>query len=354
MTCYFPLNALCRKDGAPFRKMTICGNFLHKNSAADGSDHIKVQVFPRQGKFEKINSINVWTPYDSIERMQEQRDIFRFSYSSDPYLSITFETFLVPCSKCSGCHARRAREWMIRSHHELRYHERSMFLNLTYDDANLPPDRNLVMAHLQCFFKRYRILLSRSSGEKIRYLACGEYGDLKGRPHYHALIFGHAFTDLTRFLKTNSSLPVYTSSKMASLWPYGRVIIGSGTTASAAYIARYVMKKSSIKDYTAMNRVPEFITMSRRPGIGSKYFDEFKDDCYPSDEVVIDGKRMPVPKFYDRCLEKADPELFAQIKQKRKDAVLSAPEVTFRSLSDSHEIFLARNTKISRCLDEAS
>ena len=76
----------------------------------------------------------------------------------------------------------------MRIMNEVRMHDVSCFVTLTYNDENLPKDNTLVKEDLQKFWKdlRYRIF-----PEKIRYFASGEYGDETQRPHYHAVIFNY-------------------------------------------------------------------------------------------------------------------------------------------------------------------
>lgn len=38
--------------------------------------------------------------------------------------------------------------------------------------------------------------------------------------------------------------------------------------------------------------------MSRRPGIGTGYVEQFKNDYYPSGYIVVDGRKVPPPQFY--------------------------------------------------------
>ena len=65
---------------------------------------------------------------------------------------------------------------------------------------------------------------------------------------------------------------------------------------------------------------PEFSLMSRRPGIGEKWYKKYSSDLWPDDFVVMDnGKTYPVPKYYLRLLEKENPELYQEIKAARKE-----------------------------------
>ena len=98
---------------------------------------------------------------------------------------------LVPCGKCLACRIARRQEWSMRVIHELAGYKDAVFLTLTYSDDHLPDNGSLVVADLQKFFKRLRKQYAkRNNGIKLRYYACGEYGDRHGRPHYHAIVCG--------------------------------------------------------------------------------------------------------------------------------------------------------------------
>ena len=61
---------------------------------------------------------------------------------------------------------------------------------------------------------------------------------------------------------------------------------------------------------------PEYCTMSRRPGIGAEWIKQFKNDVYPNDYVVINGKEVRPPRYYDSILSAAELET---IKKKRQE-----------------------------------
>ena len=95
---------------------------------------------------------------------------------------------------------------------------------------------------------------------------------------------------------------LYTSAILNELWSFGFSTIGDVTFESAAYVARYVMKKitGDKAESHYQGRVPEYTTMSRRPGIGKPWFEKFGSDVYPADEVVIRGGIVcQPPKYYD-------------------------------------------------------
>lgn len=234
----------------------------------------------------------------------------------------------VPCGQCIGCRLERSRQWAIRCVHEAQLHEENAFITLTYNEDELPKYGSLQFKDFQDFMKRFR----KSLDHKIRFFHCGEYGTINGRPHYHACIFGHGFMDKTPWEKNNDEI-LYRSASLEKLWPYGFSTIGDVTFESAAYVARYILKKvtgeGSAEHYDDVDpstgevttRSPEYTTMSRRPGIGSGWYEKFMTDVYPSDEIIINNKKMRPPKFYDAKYEISDRTEFVKIKRQRvKDA----------------------------------
>ena len=203
-----------------------------------------------------------------------------------------------------------------------------MFITLTYNDKHLPADNSLDKTHFQKFMKRYRRHLDKHGGQKVKYFQCGEYGEQKLRPHYHALIFGHDFDDKILYEEKDNTR-LYYSPTLTHIWGLGFCSIGDVTFESAGYIARYNLKKinqSKATDpkYIRHNKLkvyervdpdtgevswvqPEYLTMSRGgrtgKGIGHSWFEKWKGDVYPSDEVIMRGKKMCPPKYYDELYE---------------------------------------------------
>lgn len=222
----------------------------------------------------------------------------------------------LPCGRCIGCRLERSRQWAIRCVHEASLYQKNCFITLTFNDENLPSNGSLDVKIFQDFMKRLR----EKFGAGIRFFHCGEYGENFGRPHYHACIFNFDFEDKYDWRKTQSGQTVYRSEMLEKLWPFGNSEIGDVTFESAAYVARYITKKITGPDADEhyQGRKPEYTTMSRRPGIGKGWFDMFTSDVYPSDAVVIRGKEIKPPKYYDRQFEIAYPTDYDKLKRIRK------------------------------------
>lgn len=233
----------------------------------------------------------------------------------------------LPCGRCAGCLLDRSRQWAVRLMKEMKIHDRSSFLTLTYDDAHVPltpcGKQTLVLEDIQLFLKRVRRFCEPRT---LRFFQCGEYGSVTARPHHHCILFGEDFSfDRVRIEDTRSGFPQYESAKLTELWGKGRCTVSEVNFDTAAYVARYNLKKFYGKGskFQYAGRKPEFITMSRRPGIGAGYFEEFKDDIYSHDELIPEIGRPPVvpPRYFDKLLEKQDPELYQVVKKKRLEGL---------------------------------
>lgn len=201
-------------------------------------------------------------------------------------------------------------------------HEKSCMLNLTYDDDHLPKHGQLWKRDLQLFFKRLR-----KAGYKFRYVASGEYGEKTRRPHFHIALFGVDFdSDRVLFGRAPCGDRTYISKSVDRVWcdkfgtPLGNHLIGSLNFESAAYIARYIMKKikgpnasplplATTEDGEVILPNPEFMIMSK--GIGKSWFrDYFMSDVFPTGSVVTaQGSRAPVPRYYKTKLKELGHDL---------------------------------------------
>lgn len=229
------------------------------------------------------------------------------------------QAFIVPCGRCVGCRVARARDWSTRMIHESKLQPENSFVTLTYSDACLPSDGSLSREALQRFLKRLRaaVALLRTgdsrSASGIRYFACGEYGDRTWRPHYHLIVFGFFPPDARKWRESGVS-ETFRSRLLEEVWPFGHVETGRVTPLSCGYVARYAMKKMTgeraatyyVRPHPLTGQffrvIPEFALMSRRPGLGSGWFDKFARDAFPSDYVIVDGRKRNVPDYYKQKL----------------------------------------------------
>lgn len=219
------------------------------------------------------------------------------------------EKLKLPCGRCVGCRLEKSRQWAMRIVLEQQMHDASCFITLTYNDEHLPTNKSLDQEDVTLFLKRLRKYLDTDYGKKVRYFYCGEYGSQLGRPHYHLCLFGFDFSKTRKFYKwTPSGDALYIDSELEKIWGKGFCPIGSLTFDSAAYTARYILKKlnGDIADEHYQGRKPEFICMSRMPGIGADWLKKYSSDVYSKDYIHLrNGIKARPPKYFDR--------LFAQM-----------------------------------------
>lgn len=219
------------------------------------------------------------------------------------------------CGQCRGCRAALARSWSMRIMHEASLYDANVFATLTYDDESLPPGGSLRKRDLQLFLKRLRREIEPA---RVRYFAVGEYGTRFDRPHYHALLFGFVPSDARR-VSVRQGHPVFSSVLLDRCWGHGLTEFGSVTPASARYVAGYVQKRitGSWSKARYGEREPEFGVMSRRPGIGAAWIDKYREEVYAADSVVVNGREVKPPRYYDQRVASSAPLVIDGVKAER-------------------------------------
>lgn len=238
----------------------------------------------------------------------------------------TWKALDIPCGHCILCRQEHARQWAVRIVHEAQQWPHSCFITLTYDNDNLPKYGSLNYHDLQKFWKRLR----KAHGP-MRYFAVGEYGDETQRPHYHACVFGHAFTKDRQMIRDFPSL-LWTNPVLQGAWGLGHVSVGALTFETAQYTASYVLKKlASKQQYVRVDQDTGELLRLVQPrafmskNIGRDWWITYGKHTTAHDLVVINGKKQKPPKAYDRWLGEVDQQKLEEIKKRRKE---KAPEET--------------------------
>lgn len=266
---------------------------------------------------------------------------------------------LLPCGQCTQCRMQRVADWAARITHEAQMHKENCFVTLTYGNGNLPTNASLEHRDVQLFFKRLR----KKTGLKIRYYACGEYGDETGRPHYHATLHGIDFTDREPVGKSESGEQMYNSALLTETWGMGNCTVQDLTPRTAAYCAGYIMKKTLGEDAeTAYNiKLENGIELQRKPpysamskGIGEEWLKKHgQTDAFAHDYIVIDGTKRTMPKYYTKKLKEWNggdlPERIDIIRQERAMA-LNRADSTPERLKVREEVHKAKIRNLKRSL----
>lgn len=204
----------------------------------------------------------IWK-FKDIEHEFEPRLVEgELEYHSDRYREL-----VIPCGKCLLCRKRRAEEIAIRALFEIKGYDplqEHAFVTLTVDDEHMEevfPGARLQHRPFQLFMKRMR-----KRGIDVRYLMCGEYGEKTHRPHYHAILFG--WFPLDSYFDTSGCF--HGSKLLEELWPFGHVVVDRVNSNRVFYVAGYTLKVGVDDD-----RWRPYVRWSRRPGLGSKYIDDY-------------------------------------------------------------------------------
>jgi len=247
--------------------------------------------------------------------------------------------------------------------HEAKMHSENSFLTLTYAPEFLPASGSLVVEDCQLFMKRLRKFLEP---KKVRFFLCGEYGEQLSRPHYHVILFGHDFRDKVK-LVDQAGLVVYESRDLANIWGKGMVRVGSVTFESASYVASYALKKvTNNKEYIDAagkvwpsadahykGRCPEFLLMSRKPGIGRAWYDLFSSDVFPSDEVIVRGRSCRPPRYYGTLLKVRDTLEYEKVISKREVEASKLERVHLKGHGEV-DVNLSRNARRLREMEKVA
>jgi len=218
----------------------------------------------------------------------------------------------IACGRCFGCRVKRGAMWAARMMQEAASHEENSFITLTY--AEEPRDGSLDVRDWQLFAKRLRRRLGR-----FRFFHCGEYGEERNRPHYHAVLFGLSFPDR----RGNQS------ELLDDIWGKGITHVDDVTYESCAYVASYVLKKLTGPKAVAYEyvdeetgevrrRQPEYSTKSLRPGIARSWYEKYKAEIWRDDSVIVKGREVTPPRYFLQLLKDSEPELAREVSRKRK------------------------------------
>lgn len=277
-----------------------------------------------------------------------------------------YEKIEVSCGQCIGCRLDYSRQWAIRIQKEAELWPESWFLTLTYDTEHLPwvdtvntETGELILGnplfpkHLTKFLKDLRRYWEyHYNHQNIRFFACGEYGEEYGRPHYHICLMNFPVLPETLEFYKNNELgdTIYKCAEIEKIWGKGFITLGALTWQSAAYVARYIVKKQkgpeSEASYRSRGQIPEFTRMSRKPGIGREWYELHKEEIYKNDELFVPKRsgaiKLKPAKYFDRLYDIECPERMEMIKQQRKKRGIEAKRLKIAKTTDSFEELLAK------------
>lgn len=362
MTCYSPLKAFIVGTNPDTGK-----NILKiKKYETQYIYHIKEDYDPdRYFRSEKSLCTNVLNCNDKLcdpshcDNFVLDKDNGIFQVAD----KVFWEYIQIPCGQCFGCRMQYARIWANRCMLEAKQSENCWFVTLTYDDDHVPvhdyvdkktgaceKSLSLCKRDLVLFNKRLR----KRYGDGIRFYAAGEYGSRTMRPHYHIIYFNLPFDDLRdpdpkiEPFRSKKGFDIKVSDELYKLWDKGIHSIEPVNWKTCAYVARYCMKKqkgAGASVYDDFNIEPEFSLMSRRPGIGREWYDEYGEKSYETDIIRLSLPDGPIsfqpPSYFDSIFDIDHSEELEEIKENRRKKMRNDLRMKLAHTSKSYLEYLA-------------
>jgi len=179
------------------------------------------------------------------------------------------------CGSCWRCKQNKTNDWVGRCLCEAEYSDWTITITLTYAPRDDGAEKITNKNHFQDFIRALR-----DGNHKIRYFAVSERGDLRGRVHFHAVLFGRGeypcgYYDNAEAHRKESNLPRFAPRKYLKSdrwpndlrrtwlkqWPHGHVVIDEGMSAeSVAYCVKYLNKDEK-----------QWFSCSKKPLIGAEW-----------------------------------------------------------------------------------
>lgn len=134
-------------------------------------------------------------------------------------------------------------------------------------------------SYCQLFLKRLRKYINKYSNENIRFFACGEYGPVHFRPHFHLSLW---FDEE----KTSSCI----QQAVLASWTFGRVDSSLSTGKSSSYVASYI---NSCQHLPRVFKFPGTAPLSRHSlFLGVKFFESETQKVQELEYSTINRKRI--------------------------------------------------------------
>lgn len=167
----------------------------------------------------------------------------------------------VACHKCWQCRRRKIDDWQGRCIAEGKHCAAVHAVTLTYgrdrhyDAVDHVKAAVLTYSDVQKYLKSWR-----AEGYAVRYFVVGEYGPMKGRAHWHILLFW-GFHVPERELGKNIECP---------MWEHGHSYWQMGTPETVAYVCKYIAKEVAGEEADELRQY--HMGLSKYPPLGDAYF----------------------------------------------------------------------------------
>lgn len=178
--------------------------------------------------------------------------------------------YQVACRHCWQCRENRIWDWVGRGIAENETATKSYFVTLTYGNTNRYGEvltdraRSLHYEDIQRWLYRIR------KKHRVRYIVSGEYGPLKGRAHWHAILFfqGEFAKDSPmRNIKLDFDYWGTSEYNTDPFWKDGKTRWAKFEPRRVKYVCKYMLKAGEEDDSLERHAM-----LSKKPPLGHHYF----------------------------------------------------------------------------------
>ena len=173
----------------------------------------------------------------------------------------SYEQVQAACRKCWQCRSNKVSDYVGRALCEASTSDWVLTLTLTYAPRDDLADKVLTPRHFQQFIRSLRM-----RGHSIRYLVSGEYGELKGRAHFHCVLFGlgnkPTISDIDGLAR-----PIPNKKNFHhDAWPHGHLFADWDADEKALrYVCKYILKYDDQSSW---------FSISKKPPLGAAFFSQ--------------------------------------------------------------------------------
>jgi hypothetical protein len=187
------------------------------------------------------------------------------------------EVGFVACRECWQCRERRVDDWVGRNVAESKTAKAAHVVTLTYgEDLTVGGIDHLRAAVLTYSDVQKFLKLLRFHGFPVRYFVVGEYGSLKGRAHWHIVLY---WQDRVPDVKLRENVAF-------EHWPHGFTYWDKLTPEAIRYACKYLLKDPADPAKQGYGPMP-----SKKPPLGDAYFRHLA-------QQYVDAGLAPQDLFY--------------------------------------------------------
>ncbi len=170
----------------------------------------------------------------------------------------------VACRECWQCRETKVDDWVGRNIAESRTAKAAHVVTLTYGQDRSTGDIDHIRAAVLTYSDVQKYLkLLRANGYPVRYFVVGEYGSMKGRAHWHIILYWQGEVPDHK-LRENF---------MERHWPHGWSYWDKCTPEAVRYACKYLLKDPADEDKQGWGPMP-----SKKPPLGHDYFRRLADE----------------------------------------------------------------------------